>query len=281
MNKRGFELQFNIIFVIIVGLIVFGFFLFFTFKYIDLQKEKESVEIARSMNNIIRGLKSTTQYKEFDINFDFDMDVNCDEIIINNGLYGQKIDSIFFASSGRGKDLWFWSRDLQKPFRIDTLLFIIDNSKKYYSNKPGFFPEFINEGNSNNFNVGVFFEGFSGYCPNSINGEKIVCVEGNSIFIDSEEFPLIDDTLVYGAAFASAEQYSCSFDKIIDKWINLLDIYLDKNDRSTDCSNFREDISAELNIIKNSLNEQNFEFDTEGLRRANTRLSDHDCEVVY
>ena len=92
MNKRGFELQFNLIFVIFVGLIIFGFFLFFTFKYIDLQKEKESVEIARSMDNIIRGLKSTTQYKEFDINFNFDMDVHCNEIIINNGLYRQKID---------------------------------------------------------------------------------------------------------------------------------------------------------------------------------------------
>jgi hypothetical protein len=281
MNKRGFELQFNIIFVIIVGLIVFGFFMFFTFKYIDLQKEKESVEIARSMDNIIRGLKSTTQYKEFDINFDFDMDVDCDSITINNGLYGQKIDSIFFASPGRGKNIWFWSQNLQKPFRIDTLLFIVDNSKKYYSNKPGFFPEFINEGSSNDYEVGIFFEGFSGYCPTAMNGKKVVCVDSNNIFIDGTEFPFIDDSLVYGAAFASEDQFNCSLNKIVEKWINLIDIYLSKNDRSNDCSSVREGVKTELNIIKNSLSSNNFAFDVEGLRRENGRLSDHDCEVIY
>jgi hypothetical protein len=278
MNKRGFELQFNLIFVIFVGLIIFGFFLFFTFKYIDLQKEKESVEIARSMDNIIRGLKSTTQYKEFDINFNFDMDVHCNEIIINNGLYRQKIDSIFFASAGKGKDLWFWSQNLKKPFRIDTLLFIIDNSKKYYSTRNGFFPEFVNEGSSSNFDVGVFF---GGICPSSINGKKIVCVDSNKIFIDGEEFPFIDDSLVYGAAFSSAEQFECSLDKIVDKWINLIDIYLSKNDRSNDCSSVRENVKVELNIIKNSLISDNFAFDVEGLRNSNTQLSNHDCEVLY
>ena len=270
------ELQFNLIFVIIVGIIIFSFFLFFTFKYIDLQKEKESVEIARAMDNIILGLKSTTQHKELDVNFDFSFDVDCDNIIINDGAYGQKVSSIFFASPGRGKDLLFWSKDLKKPFRIDTLLFIVDNSKKYYSNRPGFFKDFINQGSSTNFDVGVFFDG---ECPSGT--QKIICVDSDWIFFGEDSFPLIDENLVYGAAFSDKEQFNCSFNKILIKWNNLIEIYLNKNEQSSDCSSIRQDVETELNIIKASLLSNNFEFDVGGLETANRRLRDYNCEVLF
>ncbi len=281
MDKRGLEVQFNLIFVIVVGIIVFGFFMFFTFQYIELQKEKESVEIARSIDNIIRGLKSTTQYKEFDVNFDFKMDVNCDSIVINDGRYAQEINSIFFASPGSGRDIWFWSQEFQKPFRIDTLLFVIDNSKKYYSNKNGFFPDFINSGSSGDYDVGVFFEGYPNYCPSAVGDEKVICVDSNKLFFDDVEFPYIDDSLVYGAAFSEMEQYNCSFEKVVEKWINLVEIYNSKNGRSGDCSSIRGNLRSELNIIKASLENRNFAFDIEGLEQENNRLSNHECEVLY
>ena len=65
MNKKGqMETSFSLVFVTIVGIIVFSFFMFFLVKYIEFQDHKESIEISRSMDTIITGLKTQTQHKE-------------------------------------------------------------------------------------------------------------------------------------------------------------------------------------------------------------------------
>lgn len=273
-------LQFNLIFVIIVGVMVLAFFLFFTSKYIDLSEKKEAAEISRDLDNIFRGLRSTTQYKSHSLLFDYNLEVDCDDIIIN-GKYTQKIDSIFFGEDSSSRNLVFWSKEFSKPFRIDNLIFIIDNSSKYYSGSSNFkFPKFVNSGSSGNYDVGVFYEGD---CPvnNPISGRKIICVRGDVIEIDGVVFPFIDDVLVYGAAFSDADQFNCSIARVKVKWVNLFDIYIKKNEMLGGCSGIRPQITEELTSLKNKVSVGDFSFSLTRLNNLNAELYNFECGVVY
>jgi hypothetical protein len=275
--KRGQFVQFNLIFVIIVGVVILAFFLFFTSKYIDLQQKGEAAEIGRDMDNIMRGIKSTTQHKNLSVVFNFNLLPNCEEIIIN-GKFSQGVDSIFFAEPSTSKKLVFWSKDFRKPFRVDTLVFIIDNSKKYYSSNPTFFPSFVNKGTANDYDVGVFFDGT---CPTSSPERRVLCVDANNMVVDGRSFPFIDDVLVYGAAFSNVEQFECSFDRLTEKWANLFEIYSKKNEMLSSCTSVRAQLGEELGNAFNSIDAGVYTFDDARLDNLNNQLSNFECEVVY
>ncbi len=276
MNKRGqLDVQFNLVFVIIVGIIVFAFFMFFLFKYMELEEHKEAVEISRSIDGIITGLKTQTQYKELDVNYNFNLDVNCNEIVINNQIPGQEINSIFFGSSGSDNNLLIWSQELSNGFSIDNLLYLVDLNKKYYSNNIGFFnPEMVDVGSNVDYDVGVYF----GECP-SVSGKKIICVDQD--LVDGESYSLFDDSLIYGAAFSDLEQFECSYSRIVSKWINLFDIYISKNSVMNDCSGVRYSIDVELRALRSSLVLGNYDIDVSNLVDLNYRLSDSGCGVLF
>lgn len=275
--KRGQVVQFNLIFVIIVGVVILAFFLFFTSKYIDLQQKKEAAEIGRDMDNIMRGIKSTTQHKNLSVIFNFNLLPNCEELIIN-GKFSQGVDSIFFAEPSSSRKLVFWSKEFRKPFRVDTLIFIIDNSKKYYSTNPTFFPRFVNKGTASDYDVGVFFDAT---CPASSFGKRIICVTPSIVKIDGRTFPFIDDVLVYGAAFSNVEQFECSFDRLAEKWANLFEIYSKKNEMLSSCTSVRAQIGEELDNALNSIEAEDYTIDDSRLDNLNNQLSNFECEVVY
>ena len=277
--KKGQMIQFNLIFVIIVGVIILAFFLFFTSKYIDMQNKKEAAEIGRDINNIMRGLQSTTQHKNLTIAFDFDLRVGCNDIGINN-KYIQDVDSIFFGSNGPGRKIVFWSKEFGEPFRVANVIYLIDNTKKYYSSDSSFFnSNFVNIGDASNYDVGVFF---GGSCPgSSFDDRKIVCVEGNNINIDGQNFPLVDEAVIYGAAFSEVQQFNCSLQKLKSKWINLVDIYAKKNELSSGCMGVRQQLDDSLINLKNNLESGIYDYDYDGLDTLNTRLYSSGCAVVY
>lgn len=276
MNKKGqMDMPFSLIFVVIVGIIVFSFFMFFLVKYIDLQEQKESVEISRSMDSIISGLKTQTQHKELNVNYNFNLDVYCDGIIINDRRPGQEINSIFFGSSGSDDNLLIWTQELSKGFSIDNLLYLVDLNKKYYSDDGAFFnPEMVDVGSSNDYDVGVFFSG----CP-ADNGKEIICVFDG--LVRGESYDLFDRSLIHGAAFSDIEQFDCSYSKIITKWINLFDIYISKNSAMNDCSSIRSSLDAELRALRSSLESGDYSVDVGVMNELNYRLSDSGCGVLY
>lgn len=273
-------IQFNLIFVIIIGIAVLSFFIFFTTKYIDLEHKKEAAEIARDIDLTLRGLKSTTQYNSLNVAFNFELEPMCDRISINDGDFYQTVDYIFFSDESDTSNLVFWIEEFNKPFRVDNLIFIIDNDKEYYSTDSSFFPNFVNQGNSGSYDVGVFF---GGDCPanNPISGRKVVCVRNNQIELNGEVFPLVDDVLIYGAAFSSVDQFNCSLNKLATKWINLFDVYIGKNEMMSDCSDVRNSLNEKLLAEKNKLVVGDYEVDFYGLDSLNVKLSNFECGVVY
>ena len=276
MNKKGqMETSFSLVFVSIVGIIVFSFFMFFLVKYIEFQDHKESIEISRSMDSIISGLKTQTQYKELNVNYNFDLDVYCDGIIINDRQPGQEINSIFFASSGSNDNLLIWTQELSKGFSIDNLLYLVDLNKKYYSDDPSFFDRVnVTAGSSSDYDVGVFF--FS--CP-ADDSKEIICVSEG--LVRGENYVLFDNSLIYGAAFSDINQFSCSYSKIITKWINLFDIYISKNSVMNDCSSIRSSLDTALRELRSSLVSGDYDIDVSVMNELNYRLSDGGCGVLY
>ena len=276
MNKKGqMDMSFSLVFVTIVGIIVFSFFMFFLVKYIDLQEHKESVEISRSMDSIITGLKIQTQQKELGVNYNFNMDVYCDGIIINDRQPGQEINSIFFASSGSDDNLLIWTQELSKGFSIDNLLYLVDLNKKYYSDNSSFFDsDMVGVSSISDYDVGVFFSG----CPSDASKE-IICVSDG--LVRGESYVLFDKSLIYGAAFSDISQFNCSYSKIITKWINLFDIYISKNSVMNDCSSIRSSLDDELRSLRNKLIDGNYDINIDIMNELNYRLSDGGCGVLY
>nr|MBA4404743.1 hypothetical protein [Nanoarchaeum sp.] len=267
--KKG-EIQFNLIFVIIAGVMILVFFLFFTTKYIDLKEKQEAAKIAGEIDNLVLGLKSSTQYKELNVP-SFNLNVGCDNITIND-KYTRELDYVFFATNGNSKKLTFWVKEVEKGFRIDNVVFVIDNSKRYYSDNVNFFPEFVTNGTSDNYDVGVFFD----YCPN--NNKKIVCVADNKI---NGEYYVFDEALIYGAAFGEIDNFKCSYSKLVDKWISLYDIYISKNNALTDGQEVRSQLNTLLLESKDKVSSGDYNVNVDELNSLNTRLSNFELEVLY
>ncbi|MBS3172221.1 hypothetical protein J4438_01400 [Candidatus Woesearchaeota archaeon] len=264
------EVQFNLIFVIVAGVMILAFFLFFTTKYIDLKEKQEAAKISGQIDNLLLGLKFNTQYKELDVP-NFNLNVNCGNITINN-RFTKDLDYVFFATNGTSKKLTFWVKEVEKGFRIDNVVFIIDNTKKYYSDRE-FFPDFVNV--NEDYDVGVFFNS----CPN--NNKKVICVDGNNINYNGESFYSFDDALIYGAAFGNFDNFKCSYEKLVDKLIILYDIYLKKNEGFNDGQEIRSQISTLLSENKNKIVNGNYDVDNSQLDLLNTKLSNYELEVLY
>src|SRR3989338_7107885 len=58
MNKKGEGEQFNWIFVIVAGAIILGFFIMFTFKYIELQEKRQDVDTVRFLGGKVLSASS-------------------------------------------------------------------------------------------------------------------------------------------------------------------------------------------------------------------------------
>lgn len=271
--KKG-EVQFNLIFVIIVGVMILAFFLFFTTKYIDLKEKQEAAKISGQIDNLLYGLKANTQYKDLSAS-DFILNVSCRNITIN-GKYTKSLDYVFFASNSNSRKLTFWVKEVEKGFRVDNVVFIIDNTKKYYSDDSNFFPDFVNTGTESNYDVGVFFSN----CPLGSN-KKTICVNGNNLQYNSESFVIFDDALIYGAAFGNINNFRCSYSALVDKWVSLYDIYLMKNEYLNDGPEVRNQLKDVLTESKNNVISGNYNVNIDSLNNLNTKLSNFELEVLY
>ena len=82
--------ELNWVFILIIGAIILAFFTAFAFKYKSLQDEKTSIEILNTMDNSLTSLK-TSPYATFDsINLPLDVQVTCNNLIINEKTYATK-----------------------------------------------------------------------------------------------------------------------------------------------------------------------------------------------
>ncbi len=168
MDKRGQGEQFNWIFVIIAGAIILGFFMMFTFKYIQLQEKRQDVETVRFLGEGILGVSSKLQVGSGGAAIDsndqesgirlgtlVDLGFICNDkdatILINGGenAYYNLDDEIVFMDNKiklkpeDGIDLWIlpWNY----PFHITNFIYLANSKAKFYVVYDTSSQEFVND----------------------------------------------------------------------------------------------------------------------------------------
>ena len=304
-QKKGQGMQFNWIFIVVSGAIILVFFSAFGIRYAELQKSKENAQIARSIDNIINGLKGQEQYKTIDISNSFNFKFKCDSFSINND-YQQKLNSkIIFANSNiKVNKLYAWTKEFRKAYKVDNLIYLIDANRQYFFIKDGN-EDYVNElfieipsefsnikkismqelegfdikGKNNEF---VFFKEPSEDGLNAIKEKGIVVVidtaRGFARF-GQESYKIMDTPLVFGAIFSgSLESYKCSYDSLKEKFSSINNIYTKKAEYLQGCCSVN---NCDYSGARQELLNFNIESNSDNLKLVNDELYNSGCKVIF
>ncbi len=136
LKKRGaIEIQFNWIFVLIIGALILGFFGKIVYNQIQLSKEETDIAIQTKLKTIIKNAKESTgsvfevNLKRTEIRYN-----DCTEGLETGGtLTPIKITTAFapnLVKSATGK-VYFWAVDWNMPYRVENFIFITSPDIKY------------------------------------------------------------------------------------------------------------------------------------------------------
>src|SRR3989338_7298406 len=162
MNKKGEGEQFNWIFVIVAGSIILGFFIMFTFKYVELQEKRQDVDTVRFFGGKVIAASSRLQVGSggaaidsneqeglrfgYNVNLGYRCSVNESAIIINKGdnaWYKLKDEVVFMDSSMKVNSLDLWILPWNYPFFVTNFIYLGDPKTTFYLVWDGSTKEFV------------------------------------------------------------------------------------------------------------------------------------------
>lgn len=243
--KRGQAEVFNWVFVIVIGVVIFIFFVGFGVKYKGLMEDRNDVRMLRSIDVMLEGLKNDDLYDEAKgIKFDFKLGPN--KLILNN-FEKQFGDKFIFGDRINGNILKAWVKDFKFPYKTASFIFLSDERTVYYligdntktseiralmPKKDGqdrfnviemssFSETFVSSGQKARF---VFFGSFSGIERARELGEVVKITDTNIIY-DDESFEIFDELLKVGAVFSNEENFKANYNNLKDKVDNLSKLY--------------------------------------------------------
>ncbi|MBW2973333.1 hypothetical protein KY346_02990 [Candidatus Woesearchaeota archaeon] len=137
MKKRGFEMQFHWIFILIAGAVILAFFFSVVAKQKSLSEQKLSITLSENIEAVFSGAiesKGTAQLLAMPKG---GLSFSCSEACDCNFWIDDKAtsfsDKILFAPSLiEGQDAVAWSNEWKMPFRITNFLYITNPNIKYY-----------------------------------------------------------------------------------------------------------------------------------------------------
>lgn len=164
MNKRGQGAQFNWIFVIVSGAIILGFFVMFTFKYIELQERRQDVAAVRFLGGGVLDISSKLQVGSggaavsanegeglrfgFVTNLGYKCVGNDSLILINGGdtaWYKLQDEIVFMDSEMRVNALNLWILPWNFPFHVSNFIYLGDPDTTFYLVKGGSSQNFVDD----------------------------------------------------------------------------------------------------------------------------------------
>ena len=309
--KQAQSMQFNWIFVVVAGAIILTFFVGFGVQYIGLQKTRENVETSQGIDQIINGLKGQEQFKSIELPSQFTFGFNCDKFIINKDAKSvQYLNGkiVFTQDASNVNTLYAWTKEFKKVYRIDNLIYLADSRRHFYlitdgnedyaHNLYGGMPstfENLEEINYNDLTIGNKIKGinnefifFSSPSQDKIDelkdkGTIIIIDPLNRIitFDDSQEFSIIDDSLIYGAIFSgNSSNYKCSYNSLVKKFNTINSIYQKKAENTQNCcSNGFCDYTNLINGF-NGLTIDSPDTYVSGIEQMN-RENANQCKVIF
>ena len=151
MDKKGEGEQFNWIFVIVAGAIILGFFVLFTFKYIELQEKRQDVDTVRFFGSRVLSASANLQVgsggaavdsdENNGLRFGYNVELgslcraNESTILVNKGStawYKLNDEIVFMNKDMKVSALDLWILPWYFPFHITNFLYLADPKTNFY-----------------------------------------------------------------------------------------------------------------------------------------------------
>lgn len=255
MKKAQINLQFNWIFVIIVGAIIIAFFTGFAIKYKGLQEEKGDIELINSLDNTLTQLQSSyfSTKSILDIKSEFKFKCDSNGVNINVGNKKYSINNMIFSSGDMNGKITVWYVPYKMPFKIANFYYIAPKNMKI---------SLISRGDTQEFaeqlqmeiqkyfpnvdivsNVGMVNEGkvvlisergvseMDGSWVSNIDESLVVVVPNENLYegkvvVKGENYDYLGFAMLYGAIFA--EDYGCVLEGFDELRGDVIDVYIRK-----------------------------------------------------
>ncbi len=137
MNNKGFELQFNWIFILIAGALILTFFTTIAYRQRAISNEKLQLMLAGEIENAFTGAilsKGTAQKLPMPaqgIAFECTQGCECRHRIGNAArTFGNK--QLFAPTLLTKQEIIAWSLELKMPYRVTNFLYLTNAGIKYY-----------------------------------------------------------------------------------------------------------------------------------------------------
>jgi len=299
MKKAQAEV-FNWIFVIVIGAVVFLFFVGFAYKYKDLSEQRNDVRLLRSVDVMLEGLKSDNLYNEATgVKFKFNIE---DGDLVIGDFYRSFNDKIIFGSEIDGNELKAWIKEFKMPYKITNFIFLSDDKTKYFfiGNEGETIKDLLpNENGIDRFDIEaisfvneaifennekarfIFFTNANGdELREALSKGEVVEIVNNKItYFDQngdiiETFESFNDLLKIGAVFSNYRNFRYNYDAIKKQIKNMATLYkertlLMKCNGAFISPTYLDDLYS-LNF--NTLND---------LERQNQALRNQNCKTIY
>lgn len=135
--KRGIAIQFTWIFILIVGAMLFAFFMHVIGGQKKMSEEQSSLELTRHLSNLLRraeaGSESFNEHKVYNSLIEFE----CEDPQASSYSIGNKkeaIPDVVLFTQSRIKDnlLYTWNQEFSIPYRAATFIYLTSKNTKYY-----------------------------------------------------------------------------------------------------------------------------------------------------
>ena len=238
MNKKGMEITFNWIFVIIAGSILLMFFIYFAWKQIGLFNEIGINEITSNINNEIDAFAvGVSSNKVVELPKEVILSFKCGEVFFKDArkdtlrlIYGEGIFKNNFN---------LWTAAWNFPFKIDNLYyasdlsrrFIIIGDENFFFNIPDKFPKF-NSFNSEIKKNDVIVDFTNSNFNIRLKENKVLVVDKLKNLItfypENKKEEFYGEAMIYGAMFSNYDEYTCLKKKAIERLGIISDLYKKK-----------------------------------------------------
>ena len=131
ISKKGFEVQFNWIFVMIAGAAIIAFFTFFIFKYKGISESSAQAEALKSIEAIIGGASVSADTSNIISLPNSDIEVGCNRISIGKASKQYQNLILFAPNRIKGDKLLAQALPFKMPYRSANLLYLTSQQARY------------------------------------------------------------------------------------------------------------------------------------------------------
>ncbi len=261
LSKKGIEVQFNWIFILIIGVLILAFFVVMVQKQREVANKKLAVNVLSEIDVILTGEGVATGRSDILEIPEMPFEFTCTSYSVA-GIGRDTGNSIIFSPYNIESDtLLTWTLSWNMPYKIANFLYLTTPDITYYFVNV---EDFIVDELPNNITVRkvkgindiepqgedhiriIATENIAGPLPSKLKGlpeeELTALVIGDDKlefyksdresfvpdeFEGSNSYPALSKETLYGAVFANRfEEYKCTMDKAVKRWGKVNEIYI-------------------------------------------------------